>query len=189
MQSTCFILRYTTLLTHDASSPWRTHQHETQYSVIRKAAFTDWAGFIHLQEHRISFRQVVISARACVRVQTLQEVSFSPFIFNLPDFRLPLRCGCDLRSSGILRTVEWWFCTDVSWQPIGPIFKGQEVLHHWRWDQQVVPKRRFRTTTQRCVIFSVNISAALQWSYTSTPPHVFMAWCLITHRDNCTVAS
>jgi hypothetical protein len=21
------------------------------------------------------------------------------------------------------------------------------------------------------------------WSYISTPPHVFMAWCLIKHRD------
>jgi hypothetical protein len=33
----------------------------------------------------------------------------------------------DLRSSGILRSVEWEFCTEVSRQPIGPIFKGQEV--------------------------------------------------------------
>jgi hypothetical protein len=32
-----------------------------------------------------------------------------------------------LRSSGILHSVEWYFCTDVSGQPIVPIFKGQEV--------------------------------------------------------------
>jgi hypothetical protein len=24
------------------------------------------------------------------------------------------------------------------------------------------------------------------WSYTSTPPYVFMAWCLVKHRDNFT---
>jgi hypothetical protein len=24
------------------------------------------------------------------------------------------------------------------------------------------------------------------WSYTSWPPYVFMAWCLVQHRDNCT---
>jgi len=23
-----------------------------------------------------------------------------------------------------------------------------------------------------------------EWSYTSTPQYVFMAWCLVTHRDN-----
>jgi hypothetical protein len=42
------------------------------------------------------------------------------------DFRLPPRCRWDLRSSGILRSVEWQFCTEVSGQPIGPIFTGQD---------------------------------------------------------------
>jgi hypothetical protein len=32
-----------------------------------------------------------------------------------------------LRSFVILRSVEWQFLTDVSEQPIGPIFKGQAV--------------------------------------------------------------
>ena len=32
----------------------------------------------------------------------------------------------DLRCFGILCSVEWWFYTDVSGQPIGPIFKGQD---------------------------------------------------------------
>jgi hypothetical protein len=27
---------------------------------------------------------------------------------------------------------------------------------------------------------------ASAWSYTSTPPYVFMAWCLVQHRDNFT---
>jgi hypothetical protein len=30
------------------------------------------------------------------------------------------RCKRDLRSSGIVRSVEWYLCTDVSRQPIGP---------------------------------------------------------------------
>jgi len=39
-------------------------------------------------------------------------------------FGLPPRCKLDLRSSGILRSVEWWFAKEVSGQPLGPIFKG-----------------------------------------------------------------
>ena len=33
----------------------------------------------------------------------------------------------DLQSSGILRSAEKWFLTDVSGQPIGPIVQGQET--------------------------------------------------------------
>jgi hypothetical protein len=40
---------------------------------------------------------------------------------------LPPRCRLDLRSSGILRSLQLWFCTDISEQPFGPIFKVQEV--------------------------------------------------------------
>jgi hypothetical protein len=32
-----------------------------------------------------------------------------------------------MRCTRIFRSVEWKFCTDVSRQPIGPIFKGEEV--------------------------------------------------------------
>jgi hypothetical protein len=32
-----------------------------------------------------------------------------------------------LRSSGMLRSVDWWLFTDVSGQPMGPIFNGQAV--------------------------------------------------------------
>jgi hypothetical protein len=46
------------------------------------------------------------------------------FMTEHPDCTLHI---LDLCSSGILRNVEWYFCTDVSGQPIGPIFKGQEV--------------------------------------------------------------
>ena len=43
------------------------------------------------------------------------------------DFRLPPPSRRDLRSSGILRIVECYFCTDTSGRHIGPIIKGQEV--------------------------------------------------------------
>ena len=39
-------------------------------------------------------------------------------------------------SFGILRSVEWQFLTDVSGQPVGPIFKGQAVQEeflHYSW--------------------------------------------------------
>jgi len=32
-----------------------------------------------------------------------------------------------MRSSEMLRSVDWQFVTDVSGQPIGPIFEGQAV--------------------------------------------------------------
>jgi hypothetical protein len=45
----------------------------------------------------------------------------------------------DVHEIWILRSVEWYFCADVSEQPISSIFKGQEVqvqglLEPWRWD-------------------------------------------------------
>ena len=43
------------------------------------------------------------------------------------DFRLPPRCKWDLRSFGILRNAKWWFRTDASEHPIGPIFRGQAL--------------------------------------------------------------
>jgi hypothetical protein len=33
---------------------------------------------------------------------------------------------------------------------------SRNLLDHWRWDRQVVPKRRHTTTTQRCVIYQKN---------------------------------
>jgi len=51
------------------------------------------------------------------------------------------------------------FRTDVSKQPVGPIFEGQEVLvllgflGPWRWGWWVVPKRRYWITTLRRVTY------------------------------------
>jgi len=35
--------------------------------------------------------------------------------------------------------------------------------------------------------FSSEVNNA--WSYTSTPPYLFTAWCLVTHRDSFTFIS
>jgi hypothetical protein len=64
----------------------------------------------------------------------------------------------DLRSSGILRSVESQFCTDRSVQLVGPIYKGQIFLTvveaSWPLKRGAIacPQGRYRTTTQRCVI-------------------------------------
>jgi hypothetical protein len=42
--------------------------------------------------------------------------------YFLPSFRLPLRCQSDLRSYGMLRTVDWLLVTEVSEQPLGLFF-------------------------------------------------------------------
>ena len=43
------------------------------------------------------------------------------------DFRLPPLCRCYLRSAGKLRSLQWQFLTEDSGQPLGPIFKHQEI--------------------------------------------------------------
>ena len=71
--------------------------------------------------------------------------SFLQFINNPSrDRRLPLLLNWILPSSGLLRSVGW--CrTDVSGLLTGPIFKSQvpKTLNSWKWDLQVLSKRRF----------------------------------------------
>ena len=42
-----------------------------------------------------------------------------------PQSRREMKMDTDLRSSDMLHSVYWQFVTDVSWQPIGPISRGQ----------------------------------------------------------------
>ena len=74
---------------------------------------------------------------------------------SIYDFRLPPRCRRDLRSSGILRSVEWW-------------------------DRWVGPKRRYGITTLRCVI--TQKSADLNDQY-FTPPGLTPAGSIICTTD------
>jgi hypothetical protein len=48
---------------------------------------------------------------------------------EMRDFRLPLRCSWDHRSSGMSRSVG--LLTDVSWQSISPVFNGQKFQEDW----------------------------------------------------------
>ena len=111
------------------------------------------------------------------------------------DFRLPPWCRWDLRSSGILRSVEWQFCTDVSRQPIGPIFKGQDVqeesfilglLQPWSWNRLGVPSRRYRIITLRCVISQKSADLIvsrfmLPYLRCSSGPEMQMLLCYMSH--------
>jgi len=44
----------------------------------------------------------------------------------LRDMRLPPRSRRELRSSGLLRSEQWRYLTEVSGQPIGPNLKVQQ---------------------------------------------------------------
>ena len=47
---------------------------------------------------------------------------------------IQLQLDWDLRYFGILRSVEWQFRADVSAQPIGTIFKAEEIQEDsWKW--------------------------------------------------------
>ena len=50
----------------------------------------------------------------------------------------------ELRSSGMLRNVEWQFHTDVSGQPVGPIFRGVSR------PSQTAPIRCPKTSVHNC---------------------------------------
>jgi hypothetical protein len=58
--------------------------------------------------------------------------------------------------SGFRRDVDELYALLGYYTALSGSYKGQEVLlgflDPWRWDRQVVPKRWYRTTTQRCVI-------------------------------------
>jgi hypothetical protein len=43
---------------------------------------------------------------------------------DMCDFKLPSQRKWNLHSPGILHSVKWQFLTDVSEQPIGPVFNG-----------------------------------------------------------------
>jgi hypothetical protein len=61
---------------------------------------------------------------------------------NMGQFGLSPWYRWDLRSSGMLRSVEWQFCTDVSGHPMGPNFKGQEVQENFHSTLRNIPEER-----------------------------------------------
>jgi len=78
---------------------------------------------------------------------------------GVSDFRLPLRCEWDLRSFGILSSVEWQFLTDVLGQPLESILKGQvlqdgtdRLPRNYHSTLRKIPKERTSETwvTKHC---------------------------------------
>jgi hypothetical protein len=100
----------------------------------------DWSTFSYRYVNRIYFGRA--SSLYCIWYGS--EVRFPAGIryVSVRDIRHPLRSRWDWPSSGILRSVQWWFLTDASGQIISPIFKD-------RW---VVKKCRQGIATKRCIL-------------------------------------
>jgi hypothetical protein len=78
-------------------------------------------------------RNTVASRKTCLKIWFSSVYDEG----NVQDFRLPSWIRWELLS----HSEEWQFLTDISEQPIDPIFKGQEskkktawFFYLWRWD-------------------------------------------------------
>jgi hypothetical protein len=71
----------------------------------------------------------------------------------LCDFRLLPRCRWDVRSSGVLRGVEWLFCTTFRRNCQYQLRCLFGLLDPWKWERYVLLKRRYRTNPQSCLIY------------------------------------
>jgi len=63
-------------------------------------------------------------------------------------FRPQPLCKWGPCSFGTLGSIYHLLVTDVSGWPVGPIFKGPELLDPWRW---AILKHQWLTTDQRCL--------------------------------------
>ena len=72
--------------------------------------------------------------------------------YTMCDFRLPPQRERNLRSSEMLCIVDLQLVTDVSGQPIGPIFKGQTASH-----LKMVPTGCPETSVTNCKVTLCNI--------------------------------
>jgi hypothetical protein len=128
----------------------------TDYSKIR---------YISSGPHNIDHKQSTIMYMD--RVIVSQKSSCNPCcggVIKARDFRFPLRCRWEVRSSVILLSVEWYFCTDDSGQPICSIFKGQEV-------QEVVKNIRFSASASShglCMYYVLSLPTLLSSSISVT---------------------
>jgi len=69
-----------------------------------------------------------------------------------------VRCQCDLDNSGILRSLNWYFVTVVSTQPLGPDLKGKTIQEELLLDGLILEERTFRLS--RNVGDKINIYTA-----------------------------
>ena len=102
---------------------------------------------------------------------SLATISFSrnlrhgPISITLRDFRLTPRCKCDLRFLRMLRSAVR-LITDVSGQPINPIFKGRAVQDSFRSSFKMGSSLFCHPWSSRQVMFQLRHKAAsyLRWS-------------------------
>ena len=88
-------------------------------------------------------------------------------------FMLPPQYEYDPCSSGILRSVYWWFRIDVSIQPISPIFKGQIVQELAEYSTT----RPLKTGPTDCPETSVrNYQSTLRKNPGDCRPHSTLLW-------------
>jgi hypothetical protein len=77
----------------------------------------------------------------------------------------------------------------VEWKSVSRGTGGKKVEYHCpiQWVQGALSLgvKRPRREADHLPPSSVEVKNA--WSYTSTPQYVFMAWCLVKHRDNFTL--
>ena len=67
--------------------------------------------------------------------------------FTLHHYRPPPRCKSDLRSSGMLRSVDWQLVIEVSGQHIGPIgYSETSVTNYQTTLRDIIEERRSRFT-------------------------------------------
>jgi len=75
-----------------------------------------------------------------VRIARIQVEAWNQTLPNTwPNFTEGSRL-VGLRSSEMLRGVNWWLVTEVSRQTIGFFFKGFGLLNPWKWDLYFTPQ-------------------------------------------------
>jgi hypothetical protein len=89
----------------------------------------------------------------------------------------------DTRSFGILSSVELWFRTDVSGQPIGPIFSSQGVQEFWIWN--CCPETSVRNSTLRKIPKECRSRLQLCESKSSLIAWVLLLFAL--RQDRCSI--
>ena len=116
-------------------------ERKTRHKTTDRSAWTTW----HCWEHNMLLRHILLYR---VPYKCLYSVSFCLSVCNNSGSEERI-IFWDLRSPGILRSLKWWSRTDVSGQPISPIFRGPEVqgpltLARWRLLLRMEKKFTFR---------------------------------------------
>jgi hypothetical protein len=109
--------------THESSTSCSLNLHSLKFFVT----FLSPSALIltQFQENWCSYHYVPFSIPTSMHITTSHTFDITSETNILRDFRLPPPCSWGLRSSGMLRSVDWQLVTEVSGQPIGPIFRTE----------------------------------------------------------------